>query len=203
MVQTGLDLLHLGNNRIAIIHDKTFGQLIHLRRLYLNGNLIERLTEDMFYGLQSLQFLYLEYNVIREIAVGAFQQVPNLQLLFLNNNLLKTLPLGVFDGLSLARLNLRSNHLRTLSGWRRSRRPNGAGADRSLREPLGLLVSRGGDEKLVGAAQHWYRGEQCRLWISAESLGRGYAIRSRISSLPGKLKRAIFCRAALGGILSW
>uniref|UniRef100_A0A8C2EGF0 SLIT and NTRK-like family, member 5b n=1 Tax=Cyprinus carpio TaxID=7962 RepID=A0A8C2EGF0_CYPCA len=111
---TGLDLLHLGNNRIAVIHDKTFGQLIHLRRLYLNGNLIERLTEDMFYGLQSLQFLYLEYNVIREIAVGAFQQVPNLQLLFLNNNLLKTLPLGVFDGLSLARLNLRSNHLRTL-----------------------------------------------------------------------------------------
>ncbi|XP_067300825.1 SLIT and NTRK-like protein 5 [Pseudorasbora parva] len=111
---TGLDLLHLGNNRIAVIHDRTFGQLIHLRRLYLNGNLIERLTEDMFYGLQSLQFLYLEYNVIREIGVGAFQQVPNLQLLFLNNNLLKTLPVGVFDGLNLARLNLRSNHLRTL-----------------------------------------------------------------------------------------
>ncbi|XP_016331140.1 SLIT and NTRK-like protein 5 [Sinocyclocheilus anshuiensis] len=111
---TGLDLLHLGNNRIAVIHDRTFGQLIHLRRLYLNGNLIERLTEDMFYGLQSLQFLYLEYNVIREIAVGAFQQVPNLQLLFLNNNLLKTLPLGVFDELRLARLNLRSNHFRTL-----------------------------------------------------------------------------------------
>ncbi|XP_051566581.1 SLIT and NTRK-like protein 5 [Myxocyprinus asiaticus] len=111
---TGLDLLHLGNNRIAIIHDRTFGQLIHLRRLYLNGNLIERLTEDMFYGLQSLQFLYLEYNIIREIAVGAFQQAPNLQLLFLNNNLLKTLPVGIFDGLSLARLNLRSNHFRTL-----------------------------------------------------------------------------------------
>uniref|UniRef100_A0A672MJ13 SLIT and NTRK-like family, member 5b n=1 Tax=Sinocyclocheilus grahami TaxID=75366 RepID=A0A672MJ13_SINGR len=111
---TGLDLLHLGNNRIAVIHDRTFGQLIHLRRLYLNGNLIERLTEDMFFGLQSLQFLYLEYNVIREIAVGAFQQVPNLQLLFLNNNLLKTLPLGVFDELRLARLNLRSNHFRSL-----------------------------------------------------------------------------------------
>ncbi|XP_026073173.1 SLIT and NTRK-like protein 5 [Carassius auratus] len=111
---TGLDLLHLGNNRIAIIHDKTFGQLIHLRRLYLNGNLIERLTEDMFYGLQSLQFLYLEYNAIREIEVGVFQQVPNLQLLFLNNNLLTTLPLGVFDGLRLARLNLRGNNLRTL-----------------------------------------------------------------------------------------
>lgn len=111
---TGLDLLHLGNNRIAVVHDKTFGQLIHLRRLYLNGNLIERLTEDMFYGLQSLQFLYLEYNVIREIAVGTFQQLPNLQLLFLNNNLLKTLHLGIFDGLNLARLNLRSNHFRTL-----------------------------------------------------------------------------------------
>ncbi|XP_055072263.2 SLIT and NTRK-like protein 5 [Misgurnus anguillicaudatus] len=111
---TGLDLLHLGNNRIAVIHDRTFGQLIHLRRLYLNGNLLERLTEEMLYGLQSLQFLYLEYNVIREIAPGAFQQAPNLQLLFLNNNLLKTLPVGIFDGLNLARLSLRSNHLRSL-----------------------------------------------------------------------------------------
>ncbi|TRY99146.1 hypothetical protein DNTS_018941, partial [Danionella cerebrum] len=111
---TGLDLLHLGNNRISVVHDKTFSHLIHLRRLYLNGNLIERLTEEMFYGLQSLQFLYLEYNIIREIEVGAFQQAPNLQLLFLNNNLLKTLPLGIFDGLNLARLNLRSNHLQTL-----------------------------------------------------------------------------------------
>ncbi|XP_056096877.1 SLIT and NTRK-like protein 5 [Rhinichthys klamathensis goyatoka] len=111
---TGLDLLHLGNNRISVVHDRTFSQLIHLRRLYLNGNLIERLSEDMFYGLQSLQFLYLEYNVVREIANGAFQQVPNLQLLFLNNNLLKTLPPGVFHGLNLARVNLRGNHFRSL-----------------------------------------------------------------------------------------
>ncbi|KAL7881178.1 hypothetical protein AOLI_G00080260 [Acnodon oligacanthus] len=111
---TGLDLLHLGNNRISVIHSRAFGELVHLRRLYLNGNLIERLTDDMFYGLESLQFLYLEYNVIREIAVGTFEQVPNLQLLFLNNNLLKALPLGVFSGLSLARLNLRNNHFRSL-----------------------------------------------------------------------------------------
>ncbi|KAL4635755.1 SLIT and NTRK-like protein 5 [Arapaima gigas] len=67
---TGLDLLHLGNNRIATIDDRAFGDLANLRRLYLNGNLIERLTVDMFYGLQSLQYLYLEYNVIREIVSG-------------------------------------------------------------------------------------------------------------------------------------
>ncbi|XP_023648839.1 SLIT and NTRK-like protein 5 [Paramormyrops kingsleyae] len=111
---TGLDLLHLGNNRIAHIHDKAFGDLTNLRRLYLNGNLIERLTADMFYGLQSLQYLYLEYNVIREIVSGTFQYVPKLQLLFLNNNVLKTLPAGVFTGLNLARLNLRSNHFQNL-----------------------------------------------------------------------------------------
>lgn len=111
---TGLDLLHLGNNRISVIHSRAFGDLVHLRRLYLNGNLIERLTDDMLYGLESLQFLYLEYNVIREIEAGTFEQVPNLQLLFLNNNLLKALPLGVFGGLSLARLNLRNNHFRSL-----------------------------------------------------------------------------------------
>lgn len=111
---TGLDLLHLGNNRIAHIHDQAFGDLKHLRRLYLNGNLIDHLTADMFYGLETLQFLYLEYNVIKEVAFDTFQHVPKLQLLFLNNNLLKTLPAGTFNGLVLARLNLRNNHLRYL-----------------------------------------------------------------------------------------
>ncbi|XP_034042472.1 SLIT and NTRK-like protein 5 [Thalassophryne amazonica] len=111
---TGLDLLHLGNNRIARIHDRAFGDLAHLRRLYLNGNLIDRLTADVFYGLESLQFLYLEYNVIKEVATDTFQHVKNLQLLFLNNNLLKTLPEGIFNGVTLARLNLRNNHLRHL-----------------------------------------------------------------------------------------
>ncbi|XP_066497163.1 SLIT and NTRK-like protein 5 [Hoplias malabaricus] len=112
---TGLDLLHLGNNRISVIHNRAFAELVHLRRLYLNGNLIDRLTDDMFYGLESLQFLYLEYNLIREITPRTFEHVPNLQLLFLNNNLLKVLPLGVFGGLSLARLNLRNNHFRSLA----------------------------------------------------------------------------------------
>ncbi|XP_077584763.1 SLIT and NTRK-like protein 5 [Stigmatopora nigra] len=111
---TGLDLLHLGNNRIAQIHDRAFGDLNHLRRLYLNGNLIDHLSADIFYGLKSLQFLYLEYNVIKEVSEDTFQHVPKLQLLFLNNNLLKTLPPGAFHGLTLARLNLRSNHLRNL-----------------------------------------------------------------------------------------
>lgn len=110
----GLDLLHLGNNRIALIHDRAFGDLINLRRLYLNGNLIDRLTADMFFGLQNLQYLYLEYNKIQEVVAGTFRFVPNLQLLFLNNNLLKTLPGGIFSSMSLSRLNLRNNHFQNL-----------------------------------------------------------------------------------------
>lgn len=111
---TGLDLLHLGNNRVSRIHDRTFADLTHLRRLYLNGNLIDHLSADMFYGLENLQFLYLEYNVIKKVSSDTFQHVPKLQLLFLNNNLLKTLPVGTLNGLTLARLNLRNNHLRYL-----------------------------------------------------------------------------------------
>uniref|UniRef100_A0A3Q2TTE6 SLIT and NTRK-like family, member 5b n=1 Tax=Fundulus heteroclitus TaxID=8078 RepID=A0A3Q2TTE6_FUNHE len=111
---TGLDLLHLGNNKIARVDDRAFGDLTYLRRLYLNGNLIDHLRASMFYGLESLQFLYLEYNVIKEVTADTFQHVPKLQLLFLNNNLLKTLPEGTFNGLTLARLNLRNNHLRYL-----------------------------------------------------------------------------------------
>ncbi|KAM6945889.1 SLIT and NTRK-like protein 5 [Aplochiton taeniatus] len=111
---TGLDLLHLGNNRITLIQDKAFGDLTNLRRLYLNGNLMERLTAEMFFGLQNLQYLYLEYNKIKEVDSGSFRFLPNIQLLFLNNNLLKTLPGGIFTGLSLSRLNLRSNHFQNL-----------------------------------------------------------------------------------------
>ncbi|KAJ8252927.1 hypothetical protein GJAV_G00207180 [Gymnothorax javanicus] len=74
------------------------------KKMYLTGNYIP----------VSLQYLYLEYNVIREIVSGTFRYVPNLQLLFLNNNLLKTLPGGVFSGMTLARLNLRSNHFQNL-----------------------------------------------------------------------------------------
>ncbi|CAL8390151.1 unnamed protein product [Boreogadus saida] len=111
---TGLDLLHLGNNRITMIHDRAFGDLTNLRRLYLNGNLMDRLRAEMFFGLQNLQYLYLEYNKVGEVDAGAFRHLPNLQLLFLNNNLLKTLPGDVFTGLSLSRLNLRNNHFRRL-----------------------------------------------------------------------------------------
>ncbi|CAL8308273.1 unnamed protein product [Merluccius merluccius] len=111
---TGLDLLHLGNNRITMIHDRAFGDLTNLRRLYLNGNLMDRLRAEMFFGLQNLQYLYLEYNKIREVDAGAFRYLPNLQLLFLNNNLLKTLPGNVFTGLSLSRLNLRNNQFQNL-----------------------------------------------------------------------------------------
>ncbi|CAL8288846.1 unnamed protein product [Lota lota] len=111
---TGLDLLHLGNNRITMIHDRAFGDLTNLRRLYLNGNLMDRLRADMFFGLQNLQYLYLEYNKIREVDAGAFRHLPNLQLLFLNNNLLRSLPGDVFPGLSLSRLNLRSNRFQKL-----------------------------------------------------------------------------------------
>ncbi|XP_037618458.1 SLIT and NTRK-like protein 5 [Sebastes umbrosus] len=110
----GLDLLHLGNNRISLIHDRAFGDLTMLRRLYLNGNLMDRLTGEMFFGLQNLQYLYLEYNKIKEVEAGTFRYLPNLQLLFLNNNLLKTLPVGIFSSLTLSRLNLRSNSFQNL-----------------------------------------------------------------------------------------
>ncbi|XP_066571070.1 SLIT and NTRK-like protein 2 [Amia ocellicauda] len=107
---SSLELLHLGNNRIAIIQDGAFENLTNLRRLYLNGNYIESLSPSLFAGLQSLQYLYLEYNVIKDILPHTFNSLHNLQLLFLNNNLLRSLPDNVFGGTMLTRLNLRNNH---------------------------------------------------------------------------------------------
>ncbi|XP_043913565.1 SLIT and NTRK-like protein 2 [Protopterus annectens] len=105
-----LDLLHLGNNRIALIQDGAFSNLTHLRRLYLNGNYIESLYPSMFDGLHNLQYLYLEYNIIKDILPHTFDSLGNLQLLFLNNNLLKSLPDNVFRGTALTKLNLRNNN---------------------------------------------------------------------------------------------
>ncbi|XP_046876295.1 SLIT and NTRK-like protein 2 [Hypomesus transpacificus] len=107
---SSLELLHLGNNRIAVIQDGAFENLANLRRLYLNGNYIESLSQSLFVGLQSLQYLYLEYNVIKDILPQTFNSLHNLQLLFLNNNLLRSLPNNVFGGTMLTRLNLRNNH---------------------------------------------------------------------------------------------
>ncbi|XP_015256002.1 PREDICTED: SLIT and NTRK-like protein 2 [Cyprinodon variegatus] len=107
---SSLELLHLGNNRIAVIQDGAFENLTNLRRLYLNGNYIESLSQSLFAGLQSLQYLYLEYNIIKEILPQTFNSLHNLQLLFLNNNLLRSLPHNVFAGTMLTRLNLRNNH---------------------------------------------------------------------------------------------
>uniref|UniRef100_A0A3B3CJG3 SLIT and NTRK-like family, member 2 n=1 Tax=Oryzias melastigma TaxID=30732 RepID=A0A3B3CJG3_ORYME len=107
---SSLELLHLGNNRIAVIQEGAFENLTNLRRLYLNGNYIESLSQTLFAGLQSLQYLYLEYNIIKEVWPQTFNSLHNLQLLFLNNNLLRALPDNVFGGTMLTRLNLRNNH---------------------------------------------------------------------------------------------
>ncbi|OCT67548.1 SLIT and NTRK-like protein 2 [Xenopus laevis] len=109
-----LDLLHLGNNRIATIQEGAFSNLTSLRRLYLNGNYLEILYPSIFDGLYSLQYLYLEYNVIKDILPRTFHALSNLQLLFLNNNLLRSLPENVFKGTALTRLNLRNNHFSSL-----------------------------------------------------------------------------------------
>uniref|UniRef100_UPI00398F6263 SLIT and NTRK-like protein 4 n=1 Tax=Pristiophorus japonicus TaxID=55135 RepID=UPI00398F6263 len=106
----GLDLLHLGNNRIAAIQAGVLSNLTNLRRLYLNGNQIEKIQRDMFLGLHNLQYLFLEYNLITEVLAGTFDSMTNLQLLYLNNNLLKGLPAYAFAAVPLARLNLRNNH---------------------------------------------------------------------------------------------
>ncbi|XP_062917532.1 SLIT and NTRK-like protein 4 [Mobula hypostoma] len=106
----GLDLLHLGNNKISVLQKGAFRNLTNLRRLYLNGNQLAKICQEMFIGLENLQYLFLEYNMIKEVVAGTFESLSNLQLLYLNNNLLKSLPAYAFAGVPLARLNLRNNH---------------------------------------------------------------------------------------------
>ncbi|XP_078732114.1 SLIT and NTRK-like protein 2 [Lampetra fluviatilis] len=113
---SGLELLHLANNRISFVQDGAFASLPSLRRLYLNGNDLARLTPEMLAGLSGLHYLYLEGNVIREVEAGALDGMRSLQLVFLGRNLLRSLPAGLFSGMTrLARLDLRGNHLAWLA----------------------------------------------------------------------------------------
>ncbi|KAG7250990.1 hypothetical protein CRUP_008812, partial [Coryphaenoides rupestris] len=137
-----LEYLQMDDNYITHMEAKALGTLTHLKVLILNDNLIASLPTNIFQlvplthldlrgnQLKTLPYsgllkhmtsvveLQLEENpvtyFIKEFDINTFRHIPNLQLLFLNNNLLKTLPEGTFNGLMLARLNLRNNHLRSL-----------------------------------------------------------------------------------------
>lgn len=136
MYQKRLLQLHLNNNKIGTISNKTFHGLEELRVLNLRGNFInelnagvfkslikleelnlgqnriEMLHPEAFNGLTSLRILHLDDNAINMIPTPSFRPLLMLAELFLGTNNLNQIQPGAFEGLSeLRRLDVRGSML--------------------------------------------------------------------------------------------
>ncbi|XP_053688640.1 leucine-rich repeats and immunoglobulin-like domains protein 1 [Sabethes cyaneus] len=128
--------LHLNNNKVSTINNKTFHGLEELRVLNLRANFLDELNAAMFKslpkleelnlsqnrigkidaqtfeGLTSLRILHLNDNALSMISAPTFQPLRMLAELFLGTNLLNQIQPGVFQGLNkLRKLNVRGSML--------------------------------------------------------------------------------------------
>ncbi|XP_055532977.1 leucine-rich repeats and immunoglobulin-like domains protein 1 [Wyeomyia smithii] len=104
--------LHLNNNKVGTITNKTFHGLEELRVLNLRGNFITELTAGMFKSLLKLEELNLSQNRIERIDPLTFEGLTSLRILNLNDNALDIIPTPTFKPLRmLAELILGTNLL--------------------------------------------------------------------------------------------
>ncbi|XP_058129264.1 insulin-like growth factor-binding protein complex acid labile subunit [Anopheles ziemanni] len=112
MYQKKLLQLHLNNNKIGAITNKTFGGLDELRVLNLRGNFIDEIGVEMFKVLPKLEELNLGQNRIATLHASAFEGLANLRVLYLDDNSISTIPtLSLTPLRGLAELYLGTNSL--------------------------------------------------------------------------------------------
>lgn len=106
-----LKSLDLGENRISILRNESFDNLLQLTGLRLMDNLISNITNGIFYSLRGLHVLNLAKNKIQHIERGAFDKNQEIEAIRLDKNLLTDIN-GIFASLnSLLWLNLSENQL--------------------------------------------------------------------------------------------
>lgn len=110
-----LRYLNLQGNRINVIHDNAFQDLVRLENFYLNDNLLSDLPRVAFKGLSRLKMLNLGGNQLTNVSKTWFSDLVELEVLYLDRNQLRNLEEGAFENLtSLITLHLNSNNLTTL-----------------------------------------------------------------------------------------
>ncbi|XP_050092243.1 insulin-like growth factor-binding protein complex acid labile subunit [Anopheles aquasalis] len=92
MYQKKLLQLHLNNNKLGSITNRTFGGLDELRVLNLRGNFIDAVGVEMFKALPKLEELNLGQNRIATLHASAFEGLGNLRVLYLDDNSISTIP---------------------------------------------------------------------------------------------------------------
>ncbi|XP_053681325.1 insulin-like growth factor-binding protein complex acid labile subunit [Anopheles nili] len=101
MYQKRLLQLHLNNNKISSIGNKTFAGMDELRVLNLRGNFIEEVTKGLFKALPKLEELNLGENQIGSLHPDAFAGLTNLRILHLDDNAINVIPTPSFRPLRL------------------------------------------------------------------------------------------------------
>ncbi|CAH1390425.1 unnamed protein product [Nezara viridula] len=124
--------LYMDRNNLSVIHDGAFSHLysleelelhgnqltglVALRRLDLSNNNLNMLGDGTFQEMPALEELLVEKNVLEFLNPGALRGINALTRLSLAGNKLTSLPVGLLDDkYHLRYLNLRENHLRTLT----------------------------------------------------------------------------------------
>ncbi|KAL1380320.1 hypothetical protein pipiens_014294 [Culex pipiens pipiens] len=112
MYQKKLLQLHLNNNKIGSLSNKTFTGLTELRVLNLRGNFLDQVTSEMFRTLPKLEELNLGGNRISQLDAKAFEGLTELRILYLDDNAIKTIPtLSLTPLKTLAELYMGTNSL--------------------------------------------------------------------------------------------
>lgn len=107
--------LNLQENRINVIHDQAFQDLVQLENFYLNDNLLSDLPGLAFKGLTRLKMLNLGGNQLTNVSNTWFSDLVELEVLYLDRNQLVSIEEGAFENLtSLITLHLNSNNLTSL-----------------------------------------------------------------------------------------
>lgn len=113
--QKKLQELHLNDNKIGQINNRTFIGLQSLTVLNLRGNLLDELEQGIFSSLNKLEELNLGQNRISKIDSNAFNGLFNLRVLYLDDNTLTIVPTQTFQSMPLiAELYLGINSFTTI-----------------------------------------------------------------------------------------
>lgn len=109
---SGLRILNVSFNNIAVIPKQTILKLYELNTIDLSHNNISEIADNVFQPALSLRFLNLSHNYLDKLRVSTFGAITTLLELNLSRNKLSKIPKETFSKLvSLQQLNLHHNLL--------------------------------------------------------------------------------------------
>lgn len=109
-----LESLNLSGNPLTDIHPDDIKDVVGLKQLFLGDCRLSRIHSLIFTRLSSLELLDLSNNQFQVLSQNEFKSLAKLRILKLSGNQLLNLQDYTFNGLSLQRLLLDHNQIRTL-----------------------------------------------------------------------------------------